>query len=325
MSVSGKAVVVSTSPAFGRHGRVPERIEAAGLDLVRCIDTSLPFGGALDHIGRADFLVAGLVPVTEDLLAAAGPQLKAVLKHGVGTDTIDIPACTARGLPVLNTPGANADAVAELAVGLMFALARAIPAGHTSVASGGWQRQVGTQLGGKTLGVLGFGNIGRSLARKARGLGMQVMASDPNADAAFAAAHGIEIVPFERLIEASDYLSLHIFGGKDNAALIDAAAIARMKPGARLLNLARGEVVDLDAVAAALDTGQLGGVAIDAYVTEPPDVSHPVFAHPKAVFMPHSGADTLEAVENMGLMVVEDIVTLLSGGRPARVLNPAAL
>ncbi len=313
--------IVTTSPGFGKHGKVPGRLAELGWDLVRCVDTSKPDGGLSEEIAAADFLVVGLVPVTARTLENA-PKLKAILKHGVGVDNIDIPACTAKGLPVANTPGANADAVAELAVGFMLAMARAIPAGHGSVASGGWDRRVGTQIGGKVLGILGLGNIGRSLAAKARGLGMAVIACDPYADAEFAARNGVEIVDFDTLLARSDYLSLHVFGGRDNTALINEATIGKMKPGARLLNLARGEVADMDAMAAALESGQLGGVALDAYASEPPDRSHPIFRHPNAVFMPHSGADTTEAVENVGLMNIADMETLLAGGRPARVLNP---
>ncbi|MCJ8141043.1 phosphoglycerate dehydrogenase [Falsirhodobacter halotolerans] len=317
-------VVLTTSPGFGKHGRVPDVIARNGWELVRCTDTSRADGGVSDHIARADYLVVGLVAVTPETLAQA-TSLKAVLKHGVGVENIDIPACTAAGLPVTNTPGANADAVAELAIGFLFALARNMPSGHASVVSGGWDRKVGTQLGGKTLGIVGFGNIGKRLARLASGLGMRVLASDPYPDTAFAAEWGVTILPLDDLLAQSDYVSLHVFGGAGNAALINAEKLAKMKPSACLLNLARGEVVDLDAVAAALSSDRLGGVALDAFVVEPPDISHPIFAHPRAVFMPHSGADTREAVENMGLMVCEDIETLMAGNRPARCLNSKEL
>lgn len=309
--------LVTTSPGFGKHGRVPDRLAATGWIFVRAGTEA----EVMAEIADADFLVVGLVGTTPAMLAA-GTALKAVLKHGVGVDNIDIPACTARGLPVMNTPGANADAVAELAVGLMFAMARDIPHGHAGVVQGTWDRRVGTEIGGKTLGIVGLGNIGRALAKKAIGLGMRVVASDPHADRDFAALHGIGLVDPDTLLAGADYVSLHVFGGKDNAALIDARAIARMKRGARLLNLARGEVVDLDAVDAALTSGHLAGAAIDAYVTEPPDRAHPVFANPKAVFMPHSGADTLEAFENVGLMNIADMEAILRGERPARTLNP---
>lgn len=313
-------VVVTTSPGFGKHGRVPDLIAGKGWELIRCTDTTRPDGGVSEHIGRADFLVVGLVPVTSASLEGA-TKLRGVLKHGVGVDNIDIPACTAAGLPVCNTPAANADAVAELAVGLMFSMARLIPQGHVSVTSGGWNRRVGTQLGGKVLGIVGLGNIGKRLAKLARGLGMKVVATDMYPDTSFAAEHGITFLSLDALLARADYVSLHVFGGKDNAALINRDTIARMKPGARLINLARGEVVDLDAVADALESGHLGGVAIDAYVEEPPATDHPVFSHPNAVFTPHSGADTVEAVENVGLMVIEDIETLLHGETPTRCLN----
>ncbi|OOY02972.1 MULTISPECIES: phosphoglycerate dehydrogenase [unclassified Thioclava] len=308
--------VLTTSPGFGKHGRVPAMIESESWTFIRCADEA----EVAARITEADYLVVGLVPVTAQTVAQ-GSKLKGVLKHGVGTDNIDIPACTAAGLPVTNTPGANADAVAELAVGFLFALARKIPQGHVSVTGGGWERRIGSQLGGKVLGIVGLGNIGKRLAKLARGLGMQVIATDTYQDAEFAAEWDVRYVALEDLLAQSDYVSLHVFGGPDNAALINETTLAQMKPGASLINLARGEVVDLDAVARALDAGQLGGVAIDAYVTEPPDISHPVFSHKDVIFMPHSGADTLEALENVGLMVIEDIKTLIGGEMPARCLN----
>ncbi|PLW76069.1 phosphoglycerate dehydrogenase [Cohaesibacter celericrescens] len=312
--------VITTSPGFGKHGRVPDAIAQEGWDLVRCDDTTKTDGGVSEQIADADILVVGLVPVSAETLVGAN-NLKAVIKHGVGVDNIDIPACTAQNMPVCNTPAANADAVAELAMGFMYAMARFIPQGHVCVTSGQWQRRVGTQLGGKTLGIVGLGNIGKRLAKLAIGVGMSVVATDPYADQAFASEHGVEILPLDDLLATADYVSLHVFGGKENAALINSATLAKMKPGAKLINLARGEVVDLDAIVTALDGGQLGGVAIDAYVTEPPDSSHPVFQHANAIFTPHSGADTKEAVENVGLMVVQDIATILKGEMPTRCLN----
>ncbi|GBD49629.1 phosphoglycerate dehydrogenase [Methylopila sp. Yamaguchi] len=314
-------VVATTSPGFGRYGAVPDKLAQKGWTVLRCVDMTKPDGGLLEHLADVDFLVAGLVKVTEETLAAA-PKLKAVLKHGVGVDSIDVAACTARGLPVLNTPGANAAAVAELAVGMMFSLARNIPAGHQGVVTGGWKRVVGSEIDGKTLGIVGLGAIGRSLALKAVGLGMKVVASDLYPDRGFAETNGVDIVELDELLRRSDYVSLHVFGGADNAALINAERLALMKPTACLLNLARGEVVDLDALDAALTAKKLAGAGIDAYVVEPPDVSHPIFRQPRVVFTPHTGADTVESVERVGLMNIEDIETLLAGGRPTRVLNP---
>jgi len=314
-------VLLTTSPGFGKYGAVSSRLEELGWELIRCVDTTKPDGGVAEHIGRADYLVVGLVPVTSETVAQ-GANLKAVLKHGVGIDNIDISACSKAGLPVLNTPGANADAVAELAIGMMFSLARNIVAGHHSVISGGWNRTIGTQVGGKTLGIIGLGNIGKSLALKAHALGMTVIAQDAYPDITFAKDNGIDFVDVDTLLAKSDYVSLHIFGGTENTAFINADKLAIMKPDACLLNLARGEVVDIDALSDALHNDRLGGAGIDAYVTEPPQTSHPIFSHPRVVFTPHTGADTLEAMANVGLMNISDIEALIRGEKPKRVLNP---
>lgn len=309
-------VIVTTSPGFGRAGNLPERLASTGWQLVRCGPDEQAAG-----LFGADFLIAGLPGVTAAMLAAA-PRLRGVLKHGVGLDTIDLAACTARGIPVTNTPGANAVAVAELALAHMFALSRNLIAGHASVTSGGWDRRFGREVQGATLGIVGFGAIGRTLAAKAAALGVRVVASDPFADPVQAAAIGVTVLPLPDLLAQSDHVSLHVFGGPSTEGLIGAAELARMKPGATILNLSRGGVLDLDALHDALTCGTLGGAAIDAYPVEPPDRSHPIFAHPKVIFSPHSGADTEEAQIRMGHMVMDDIETLLSGGQPRRTLNP---
>ncbi|WP_142846093.1 phosphoglycerate dehydrogenase [Telmatospirillum sp. J64-1] len=314
-------VVVTTSPGFGTVGRVPGKISERGWEFIRCIDTSRPDGGVAEYRERMDFLVVGLIPATAEMIASA-PRLKGILKHGVGVDNIDIAAATARRIPVLNAPGTNANAVAELAIGSMFSLARRIPMLHRVVTDGGWQRHVGSEIEGKVLGVVGLGNIGKTLARKGRALGMRVLASDPYPDVDFAKEHGVEIVELRDVLAQSDFVSLHVFGGKDNAHLIGAEEIALMKKTAYLMNFARGEVVDTEALYDALANDRLMGAAIDAYVQEPPDRAHPIFSHPRVVFTPHSGADTTEAVERMGLMNIADIEAILDGQRPARVLNP---
>ena len=316
-----KTVIVSTSPAFGTIGKVPDAIAGHGWELIRCIDSNQPYGGAGPHLADMDIMVVGLIGADAELISKA-PKLRAILKHGVGVDNIDIPAATKRGIPVLNAPGSNANAVAELAIGCMFSLARRIPMVHKVVQEGGWQRHVGTEIEGKTLGIVGLGNIGKILARKARALGMNVVATDLYRDEEFATAHQVAYVSLEKLLSQADYVSLHIFGGKDNVNLINADRLALMKPNAYLMNFARGEIVDLDALAAALDAGQLTGAAIDAYVEEPPDSTHPIFTHPNVVFTPHSGADTTESVERMGMMNVGDIELILRGENSPRVLNP---
>ncbi len=313
--------IVTTSPGFGTIGRVPDEIAARGWNLIRCTDTGKPHGGVLEYAGDMDFLVIGLIGATAEILDKA-PKLRAVLKHGVGVDNIDIPAATAKGLPVINAPGTNANAVAELVIGSMISLARRIPMVHNILLSGGWQRHVGTEIEGKVLGIVGLGNIGRILARKAKALGMSVVASDLKPDMEFVQEQGIELMPLDELLAVSDYVSLHVFGGVGNNKLIGAEQLALMKPTAYLLNYARGEIVDLDALAEALERERLLGAAIDAYEQEPPDREHPIFKHPRVVFTPHSGADTKESVERVGLTNIGDIDLILAGERSPRVLNP---
>lgn len=317
-----KTVLVTTSPVFGSVGKLPQFIADHGWELVRCADPALPDGGLGEHLDQMDFLVVGLVPATAEIMDKS-PKLRAILKHGVGVDNIDIPAATARKIPVLNAPGGNANAVAELAVGGMFSLARRIPYAHNRLLGGIWERSIGSEISGKTLGIVGFGNIGKTLALKGIALGMRVIASDIHQDIMFAEANDIEFVDLPELLKQSDFVSLHIFGGKENANLINAEALSLMKPTACLMNYARGEVVDLTALNEALNSEKLRGAAIDAYITEPPDLSHPAFSNPKVVFTPHTGADTLESVERVGMMNLLDIESILKGEVPSRVINPA--
>ena len=317
MSVS----IVTTSPAFGKIGKVPEAITKRNWQLTRCIDTNIPHGGVLQYSDEMEILVVGLIAATSEIINQA-PKLKAILKHGVGVDNIDISAATACGIPVINAPGTNANAVAELATGVMFSLARSIPMVHRKVVSGGWQRCVGSEIAGKTIGIVGLGNIGKNLALKARALGMDVMANELFPDQDFVETNQIRLAALDELLAEADYVSLHVFGGKDNANLIGARELSLMKKSAYIMNFARGEILNLDALAVALEQQKLLGAAIDAYVVEPPDRSHPIFSMPNVIFTPHSGADTTESVERMGLMNVADIDLVFAAEKSPRVLNP---
>jgi D-3-phosphoglycerate dehydrogenase len=287
---------------------------------VRCADPALPDGGLSSHIADADYLVAGLCPVTADTIRA-GKNLKGVLKHGVGLDGIDIDACTEAGIPVTNTPGANANAVAELAIGMMIAMSRSLIPSHGEVLNGGWNRIAGVEIAGRTLGIVGLGAVGKCLAQKAMVLGMKIVATDLYPDYTFIAEHAITLASLPDLLGMSDFVSLHVVGGHANSALIGPSELKLMKPGAALLNLARGEVVDLDATAAALETGSLSGAAFDTYPSEPPDLSHPIFSAPRTIFSPHVGAETTDSIERVSLMNIQDIETLISGGLPDRCVN----
>lgn len=311
------SMILTTSPTFATVGGLSDRIAADGYTLARHPQVD---AGYLEALARADYLVAGLLPVDAATIAAA-PRLKGILKHGVGLDSIDIDAASQAGLPVMSTPGANAQAVAELALGAIFALSRNTVAGHETVAQGGWHRRRGREVAGCTLGILGFGQIGQRLARMARGVGMQVIAHDVVPDLAAAKEIGVEMVSFDTVLDRADHLSLHLSGGPATTGLIGPRALARMKPGACLLNYARGSIVDLDALAYALGSGHLGGAALDAFVEEPPDTRHAIFSLPNTLFSPHSGADTAESIGRMGAMVFEDIQTLARGQWPDRAVN----
>lgn len=313
--------VLTTSPGFAKLGDLADRMQAAGLTLVREVDQGLALDRAL---AGADYLVAGLPPVSDAVLAAA-PDLRAVLKHGVGVDSIDIAAATARGIPVTSTPAANAQAVAEMALGAIFALARNVVQGHLTVTSGDWTRRRGREIAGSTLGIVGFGQIGQRLARMAQGVGMIVIAHDPFTPTQVASDMGVTLTGLAEVLAQADHVSLHLAGGADTHHLINAKAIAAMKPEAVLLNFARGTIVETGALAAALTDGHLSGAAIDAYEVEPPDLSDPIFTCPNVLFSPHSGADTAEALLRMGEMVFEDIQSLERGELPERTLNRGAL
>ena len=308
--------LLTTSPSFGRLGASAERLAALGWTLLRAIE-----GDPMPDLAPVEFIVAGLIPVNDTVLDQA-PRLRGVLKHGVGVDRIDIPACTARGIPVLSTPGANANAVVELTLGLMLDAARHIRQTHDSLMAGEWHRRTGIELRGKVLGIIGLGTIGRQVARAAQALGMTVIATDLLPDPAYAAANDITLMTQAELLARADVVSLHIDGRRKNAGWIGAPEIRAMKPGACLMNLARGEVLEMDALAAALSDGHLAGAGIDAFRQEPPDLTDPIFHAPNVTFTPHTGAATRDSDQRVAAMILDDIETILAGGRPDRVLNP---
>ncbi|MDR0285836.1 MAG: phosphoglycerate dehydrogenase [Propionibacteriaceae bacterium] len=257
-----------------------------------------------------DGVIAGLDQFSAEVLRAAGPRLRVISRYGTGCDRVDLAAAAERGIAVTTTPGANSVAVAELALGLMFALARRLPGLDRAVRAGGWPRSQGLELTGKTLGVIGLGAIGRNVASRAQALGMTVVGYDPFvADDAVVSA-GVEPLPLPELLGRSDVVTLHVPLQGATRHLIDAGALAAMKPGALLLNTSRGGLVDERAAAAALESGHLGGLALDAYETEPP-LGSPLFAYDNVIATPHTGAHTAEAVERMAEAAVTNLLAVL--------------
>ncbi len=267
-----------------------------------------------------DGYIAGVDYITEEVVNAAPDCLKVISRYGAGTDRVDIPACTARGIKVANTPGTNSVAVAELAFALMLNVARNIPQLHASVERGEWVRSEGIELRGKTLGIVGMGAIGKNIATRAKAFGMNVVAYDPYFDEAFATAHGIEKMSLDDVLKISDFVTLHVPLNDATRHMINAERIAEMKDGAAIINTARGGLIDEEAAAAAVRSGKLSGLGLDAFEQEPL-LDSPLKGLPRVIFTPHTGAHTAEAVEGMGAMAVKNCIEVLSGQDCKYILN----
>lgn len=269
----------------------------------------------LERIGDVDALISGTEPVTAAVLAAA-PRLKVIAKHGVGYENIDLEVARARGIPVAVAGGAIADSVADMAMALLLAVARQIPQGDRSVRDGEWRRMVGVELRGKSLGIIGLGQIGKGLCRRAAGFGLRVVAHDLYPDEGFAREWGVEYLPLGDLLATSDIVSLHAPATPETRHMIDAAALGRMKRGAYLINTARGELVDEAALAAALREGQLAGAGLDVFSAEPPERDNPLLGLDNVVLAPHSAGQTEDGLRRMGEITAENALRVLRGEEP---------
>ena len=269
-------------------------------------------------------IVRSSIKVTESLLQA-GQNLVVVGRAGVGVDNIDLQAATRRGITVVNAPTTNIVAAAEHTVALMYALARKIPQADASLRVGQWQREkfVGVELVGKRLGLVGLGRVGSEVARRATGLGMQVVAFDPYISAERAQAMQVELVSFEELLRTADFVSLHTPVTRETKKLIGPREFEMMKPGARLLNVARGALIDHEALFAALDAGKLAGAALDVFEHEPPDDER-LRQDARIVITPHIGGSTEESQVRVGLEIAGEVLAVLEG-RPARFAVNAPL
>lgn len=250
--------------------------------------------------------------VTETVLAHAD-DLRVIGRAGIGVDNIDVKAATARGVVVMNAPGGNTVTTAEHAIAMMLSLARNIPQATASIRSGLWEKKKlgGVEITGKTLGIIGLGHIGTVVAERAQGLKMKVLASDPYISKEAAGKRGVELVKPDELMARADFISLHVPRMTETTNMINADTLSRMKKGVRIINCSRGEVVDLDALYAALETGQVQGAALDVFPSEPPESSLPILQHPRAIFTPHLGASTGEAQEKVAEMIAHQIAAYL--------------
>jgi D-3-phosphoglycerate dehydrogenase len=257
-----------------------------------------------------DGYIAGLDAIDSNALKTAD-RLKVISRYGVGVDNVDLAAAKEKGIIVTNTPGANSVSVAELAMGLILALARQIPEAVEAVHQGKWPRYAGISLEGKTIGILGLGAIGKQLARRLSGFDCKILAFDPFADAAFAKDNLVELTSMEDVIERSDFVSLHLPLLPETRSLVNENFLDRMKKGSFLINTSRGEVVDENALLKAIQSGHLKGAGLDAFAAEPPDPQNPLLTLPQVIATPHLGAQTDGATSNMGWLAMRDCLAVL--------------
>jgi D-3-phosphoglycerate dehydrogenase len=264
--------------------------------------------------------VCGVEVFDRDALAAA-PGLKIISRLGVGLDNIDLTEARARGIDVVNAPGGNAIAVAELALGLLLSVYRKIPAMNSGIRGGAWDRFVGSEISGKSIGLIGFGAISKNLTRRLSGFDVDIVAYDPFADAAQAEELGVRLVSLDEAVSTVDVVSVHAPHVDETHHLVNAELLASMRPGTVLLNTSRGGLVDESALVDALASGHIAGAGLDVFETEPVASDNPLLAFPNVVATTHAAADSIESYHRIGLSTAQAIVDVFSGRRPKALAN----
>ena len=291
------------------------------------VRTGLRGAALLDAVRDVDAIVVrSATKITRDVIGAAN-ALRVVGRAGIGVDNIDIDAASERGVAVMNTPQGNATSAAELAIALLLAVSRHVARADRSVRAGQWNKglPMGTEITGKTLGVIGFGRIGRLVAERGRGLAMHVIAYDPYLDQRTSPVPGVELMPLDDLLGRADFISVHVALSASSRNLLSRRELALVKPGARLIQASRGGVVDEEAVLEALESGRLAGAAFDVFAKEPVAADHPLLARDDVVVTPHLGASSHEAQLRVAVAVAEQIADFLLKGVAQNVVNAAAL
>ncbi len=263
-----------------------------------------------------DGYIAGLDDIDPPALQNAH-QLKIIARYGVGVDNVDLNACREKDILVTNTPGANSGSVAELALGLILCLMRQIPPAISATRHGGWPRLHGQSLKNKTVGLIGFGHIGQCVAERLIPFGCQILAHDPFVKPDQALALQTKLCSLEAVLGQSDIISLHLPALPDTVNMVNQTFLEKMKPGAYLVNTARGELIVEESLLAALESGHLAGAALDAFRKQPPDPDHPLLNHPAVIATPHMGAHADDATNQMGWMALEECLNVLMGKPPA--------
>jgi D-3-phosphoglycerate dehydrogenase/(S)-sulfolactate dehydrogenase len=319
-------VLVTPGPLYQQPGPYRDALESAGLEVVFPPDgRSLMQPDILAaHLQGIDAVLAGMEPFTPEVLA--GSKLRAIARMGVGYDAIDIPAASQHNVLITITPGTNEISVAEQALALLLGVFRGFPGRHQEVLSGVWRRKSLPRLAGKTIGLVGLGRIGRAMVPRAQGLGLKVIACDPLTDAQTAASLGIELCSFEDLLRTADIVSLHAPATPETTDMINARTLALMKPGSVLINTARGNLVDEDALADALRSRHLAAAGIDAFKIEPLPLDSPLLQLDNILLAPHMGGLDLESEVAMSHLAAKCIADLYRGQCPeVCVVNRAIL
>lgn len=321
--------VLITARAYWTSGAAAQAaLDAAGCETVRSSQAGpLPETLLISLLQECDAVIASSDPYAARVFAAC-PQIKLVARCGVGIDSVDLNAATAAGVLVTNTPGAMTDAVADYAFALMLGLARRVVESDTLVRSDGWGEFPGVLVFGKTLGLVGFGQIGQGVARRAQGFAMRVLAYDPPLAAAIAegrreAVPDVTFTDLETLLAESDFVSVHAPKLPETEGMFDAARFAYMKPTAYFINTARGALVNENALRSALEQGQIAGAALDVYSEEPLPAHHPLRSAPRCLLTPHNAFNATEAAAQMSLLAAENLLAAMRGERPVGLCNPA--
>lgn len=315
------------------HVLIPDSVHSSAVELLRQAGLNVTAPGqmkrdeTLTAIAEADALIIRSATKADAALINAASRLKVIARAGVGVDNVDLEAASARKVAVMNTPDGNTVATAEFAFGLMLALARHIPQAFDSLNAGKWDRKsfMGVELRGKTLGIVGFGRIGRAVAKRALAFEMTVIAHDPFIPADYAADLGVELVDLETLYARADFISLHSVITDETREMINRDTLARMKRGVRIVNAARGALINEADLAEAIRSGQVAGAALDVYAEEPPPPGHPLIGLPGVIDTPHLAASTEEAQVAVAVEAAQLVADALLKGVYKNVVNPVVL
>lgn len=309
--------VLVTPTSYGKNDpRLCSELEAqVGEVIYNTTGRPMPAAQLKEMILGIDGYIAGLDEINEEVIRRAN-RLKVIARYGVGVDNVDLEAARTRGIVVTNTPGANSASVAELAVGLILALARSIPLAAQATRSGEWPRMSGVSLSGKIIGLLGLGSIGKQVARRLQGFDCQILAYDPFVPESQAIELGAQLVPQEEVLARADFLSLHCPLSGETEGMVNKTFMEKMKTGACLINTARGELIDEAALLYALQEGKLRGAALDVFAQQPPGADNPLLALPQVIGTPHMGAHTDWATNAMGWEALNDCLAVLRGEQP---------